>query len=1032
MEVDLISADGVLGKNELPITIDLNSIIKTTLELAQESRLEELLCKLMSFLLESTGAQKGSLFLLRESGWHLEVQCSSQPAQYFSFLSIPLDKFIAQVDVPNVPTLIIDYVIKEQNDLVISDASATQQFGQDPYIRDQQPKSILCMPLLNQSVLCGVVYLENDLRNGAFTTDQLEIVRLISSQAMVSIEKARLYENLATLVEERTRELTDTNRMLKEEISERIRIEDALRLSEERYRAVFENTGTAEAVIDEEGYILFTNDEFVRLSGYTKAELENHFDSLKLVTPADAARIRQIRKTRQSDPATVPASFEFTLVDRSGMKKAVINTATVLPGSHSIIISLIDNTQRKQTEDELQSTVQDLIVKEEELRTYNEELSNALHDLSQAHDLIEAERQRFRDLFDSAPDAYLVTDIDGKIIGANRAADRLFGSDSKSLNGKLLIKFFSTLDRRTVRISLNRMASQGGEKGLKGGYRDWEAHMKKWDKSPFNASITVAPVHGYNGGPTTLRWLVRDITKQKIAEEALRYNEAILRKALEILPVGVWILDKTSKVISGNPEALRIWAGARYVDLQDFGDYVAWRTDNGKRIKAAEWAGGLAVTKGKTTLDEELEIEAFDGTHRTILNSAIPLAIGENELIGALVVNQDITKRKQDSRELQLAHDQLSTLLEISQSIASTLDLDRVLNLIIEQVGIVIPYEAAAILILEQNFLRFQVVRGPSIFHGLLKYQFSIREQTMIEPLIKTKEAFYFPDIRTEDNLVQYIKDKFKIPYDQLSFLRTWLALPLIAKDDLVGVLFLAHSNTDFYSSQSRSLSQAYANQVAIAIQNAQLYQKAHDVAALEERNRLARELHDSVAQALYSISLFTDATKLALQTNKLDVVTSHLDELVELSREAMSDMRLMIFELRPPIIEQEGLAVALQSRLDSVEARAGFQAVFHSEGEIELSPDQEGEMYRIAQEALNNVIKHAHAMQVKVQLIAEEDSIWMSIEDDGIGFDPNLTDQAGGQGIRNMRERAEKLGANCVIESAPDHGAKITIRVKK
>ena len=133
---------------------------------------------------------------------------------------------------------------------MLKDASASHQFSQDAYIQSQRPKSILCAPLLNQGVLSGVIYLENNLAAGAFTSDRLEIVQLISGQAAVSIEKARLYENLEALVEERTRELSDANRKLKEEIDERIRVEEALRLSEERYRAVFENTGTAMAVID--------------------------------------------------------------------------------------------------------------------------------------------------------------------------------------------------------------------------------------------------------------------------------------------------------------------------------------------------------------------------------------------------------------------------------------------------------------------------------------------------------------------------------------------------------------------------------------------------------------------------------------------------------------------------------------------------------------------------------------------------------------------------------------------------------------
>ncbi len=228
--------------------------------------------------------------------------------------------------------------------------------------------------------------------------------------------------------------------------------------------------------------------------------------------------------------------------------------------------------------------------------------------------------------------------------------------------------------------------------------------------------------------------------------------------------------------------------------------------------------------------------------------------------------------------------------------------------------------------------------------------------------------------------------------------MRTWLGQPLIAKDDLVGYLVLARSIPDAYPGQARLISRAYANQVAIAIHNAQLYQQAGDAAALEERNRLARELHDSVAQALYSISLFVDATRMALKMNKPEVVESHLEELSSLSREAMSDMRLMIFELRPPILEKVGLIVALQSRLDAVETRAGFQASFHSEGKLHLSAQQESELYRIIQEALNNVIKHAQASHVGVQVVGEADWVRITVEDNGVGFELESAENGGGK----------------------------------
>jgi signal transduction histidine kinase len=243
--------------------------------------------------------------------------------------------------------------------------------------------------------------------------------------------------------------------------------------------------------------------------------------------------------------------------------------------------------------------------------------------------------------------------------------------------------------------------------------------------------------------------------------------------------------------------------------------------------------------------------------------------------------------------------------------------------------------------------------------------------------------------------------------------------------------MLLVHTQPNFYSAQSQALSQAYANQVAIAIHNAQLYQRAHDIAALEERNRLARELHDSVAQALYSIGLFTDATRKALEANKLGVVKDNLEEMVVLSREAMSDMRMMILELRPPVITKDGLAAALQSRLDAVETRAGIQAAFDFQGDFNLTLEEETELYRIAQEALNNVIKHSHAGWVKIRLSQETGYYRMSIEDNGVGFSPGTAAQAGGQGIRNIRERAEKIGATCTIQSAPEQGTKITIEVE-
>jgi signal transduction histidine kinase/PAS domain-containing protein len=248
------------------------------------------------------------------------------------------------------------------------------------------------------------------------------------------------------------------------------------------------------------------------------------------------------------------------------------------------------------------------------------------------------------------------------------------------------------------------------------------------------------------------------------------------------------------------------------------------------------------------------------------------------------------------------------------------------------------------------------------------------------------------------------------------------------------GALFLGLEMpgwTAALTSRETQLLRTYAIDIARVIENAHLFEQAKTLATLEERNRLARELHDSVAQALFGVSLYTDATQMALKSRKLEVVRSHLQELAGLSRQAMLDMRLLIFELRPSTLEQAGLVSSLQGRLDSVESKAGMKAIFHSKGEIRLSPQQETELYRIAQEALNNVVKHAKADVVKVQLIQDSGTVRLSVEDDGVGFDPELAGQKGGHGLRGMRERADRIGATLFIESESGRGSKVAVEVK-
>ena len=194
------------------------------------------------------------------------------------------------------------------------------------------------------------------------------------------------------------------------------------------------------------------------------------------------------------------------------------------------------------------------------------------------------------------------------------------------------------------------------------------------------------------------------------------------------------------------------------------------------------------------------------------------------------------------------------------------------------------------------------------------------------------------------------------------------------------------------------------------------------------ERNRLARELHDSVTQSLYSLTLLAAAGQRMIQAEDLQQIAGNQTRLGEIAQQALQEMRLLVYELRPLALESEGLIGALEQRLETVERRAGIQARVLVEGEVELTPDLEEELYRVAQEALNNALKHAGATQVVLSVRATEESVVLEVADDGQGFDPAETHDAGGLGLIGMQERADKIGGQLTIHSAPGEGTRVCV----
>ena len=265
----------------------------------------------------------------------------------------------------------------------------------------------------------------------------------------------------------------------------------------------------------------------------------------------------------------------------------------------------------------------------------------------------------------------------------------------------------------------------------------------------------------------------------------------------------------------------------------------------------------------------------------------------------------------------------------------------------------------------------------------------------------------------------------------------SFLGVPITVRGTVYGHLYLTEKrNAPEFTEDDERAAVTLANQAGVAIQNARLFADAQERLALEERNRLARELHDSVSQALFSMTLQTRAAQLALEKHGPDpraAVASRLARLRELTEGAHAEMRALIFELRPEAIREEGLVGAIRKHAEGIAARDDLPIhIDASEEPIALPADVEKEMYRLTQEALTNVAKHAEASQAWVRLYPpgeESGELVIEVEDDGTGFDPSLP-RPGHLGLNTMSERAAKLGGRLNISSTPQKGTLIRAAV--
>jgi two-component system nitrate/nitrite sensor histidine kinase NarX len=333
--------------------------------------------------------------------------------------------------------------------------------------------------------------------------------------------------------------------------------------------------------------------------------------------------------------------------------------------------------------------------------------------------------------------------------------------------------------------------------------------------------------------------------------------------------------------------------------------------------------------------------------------------------------------------------------------------------------------------------MKVRAYQGDSLPVDILSLQFSLAQIPVIAKLVADQHGFYFADIRAETSLAVSVEGVIGKPMSALfQDTRALMCVPLVAKGEVVGMLTLAHDQSGYYQAETMEKVRAFANQVAIAIDNAHLYRHSQEVAVVAERNRIASDLHDSVTQALFSATLITEVLPKIWEQDP-EEGKHELAKLRRLTRGALAEMRTMLLELRPRALERTNLSDLLEQLTELLTSQENVEVTSAIDPVPDLPPDVQIAFYRVAQESLNNVLKHARAEQVTISLRAlppydpnQEEwrgRVALHVSDDGRGYHPDQV-AAEQMGLKIMAERAESISAQLNLTSKPGEGTQVVL----
>ena len=765
--------------------------------------------------------------------------------------------------------------------------------------------------------------------------------------------------------------------------------------SEAMLSSILEIAADAIVVIDLDQRIRLFSQAAERTFGYRTEEVLGRPLELILPTWAAAKHSEHIHEFVLKDAIRRPMAERLPVAGRrkDGTEfPAEVGIAKLaVPGQNSMLVAILhDVSRRKRIEDELHES-----------------------------------RERYYSIVAVMEEGILQHDAEGRIITWNASAERILGRNDKQMTGGTCLDLYEQAihedgspfptEAHPVMVTLRTGQPQfniimGIHKP--NGNLTWistncQPQFRSGEAAPYAAVASIT-----------------DVTQFRQTEQTLRESEARYRSLVENNIEGVLLTTPDGAILAANPEACRL-LGRSEAELREMGGAkIVDPTDTRLADALAEQA-----RTGRTR--KELTFLRQDGTPFPVEMSS-GLFRAENGELRSSIVFRDISERVQSYQWLeQRVAERMSAitaLLEVSRHAVSGMDLRSLFSIILSQLKTVVDYAGAGIAVLEDGELRILSYQGTIAREKMLNRAIPLDRDSGYLQVVTRQEPVIIRDCWADTPWMSGVRASFSGEMlDLVAAAQGWLGVPVRCDEDPIGLLWLEHGQPGFLTEDHARLAIGFAEMAALAIRSERLNQRALQVTALEERQKLARDLHDSVSQALYCVVLGARTGQACVESRDPLQAQQALDFVLSQAEVAFANMRELIFEYRPDALDAEGLIAAIVRQLDDLRGRHAMIVEADLPNEPVVPLDIKEVLYRITQEAFNNIVKHAHARHVKLRLSSSPTGVVLEISDDGQGFHGSET-PPGHLGMLTMRERAAGAGGTFKVESLPGQGTRIRV----